>query len=144
MEYTEKSDRLDTIIMDGVELTCGKTLKVIACEYIYSELKMYVRPGELRYISKYGSLDPNTGLASLKIRFFDIDVKCDILAKRARLKTSHVTTQEHLTLKQSDLYNQVKLARKNGLIASTWTTNGTVWAVNSQEEPPTIRLFIPK
>ena len=97
---------------------------------------MFVRLTELKYVSKYGTTDPNTGLVSLKVQFFDIDVKLDILSKRARLRTSNITIQEHLTLKQSD--NQVKLAKHNGLVGSMWTTNGTVWAVNSSEETPTI------
>ncbi len=99
MEYTEKSDRMDTIIMEGLELTHGKSLKTIACEYLFSELKMYVRPGELRYVSKYGATDPNTGLSSLKVRFFDIDVKLDILSKRARLHESNIIIRGHLTHK---------------------------------------------
>ena len=135
MEYTEKSDRS---IMEDVELTRGKSLKVYACENLFSELQMFVKPSELRYVSRYGMADPQTGLVSLNVRFFDIDVKLDIPSKRARLKNSNIIVREHLTLKQSDLYNQVKLARKNGLIGSTWTTNGTVWAANSSEETPTV------
>ena len=32
----------------------------------------------------------------------------------------------------------MKLARRNGLRGSTWTTNGTVWAVNRPEEALTV------
>ncbi len=112
--------------------------KVIVSENISHYLKFNVSPDEMRHMCRYGNSPGDPRLTTVKVRFKDIDLKNEILRLRSRLSGTRIKMREHLTLCQSDIYNQAKLARKNDLMSSTWTTNGFTFALGEMDSAPTL------
>ena len=71
IEYNAKSDRLDTLIIEGIHHAHGKTLKENVSDMFLEEMNLDIQPRDLRYGGRYSG-------PSLKVHFFDINVEIEV------------------------------------------------------------------
>ena len=55
LEFTEKNQRIDTLIIEGVILERGLTLKECVSKFFACTMNMDVQPRDMKYVTRYGS-----------------------------------------------------------------------------------------
>ena len=79
--------------------------------------------------------DVNGDTPTLQIMLFNIKTKKEILRNKGALKPTKIFVKEHLTPRQSAIFYQARIAKRNGLIHNCWTGDGLVYGCHTAKSP---------
>ena len=74
IENNEKSDRLDTVIIEGLIFDINKSLKANVCDEIAGACGFTIKIGDLKHVSRFRN-DIDGNITAVKVKFHDPDKK---------------------------------------------------------------------
>ena len=89
IENAEKSDRLDTVIIEGLILDKEKSLKQNVCDELMECVGFRLAPLDLKHVSRFRT-DEQGNIVALKVKFHDPDQKNDLVRQKGRLRGTNV------------------------------------------------------
>ena len=114
IENSEKSDRLDTVIIEGLIMDKEKSLKNNVCDEILECINFTIKPTELKHVSRFCT-DEYGNIVAVKVKFHDPDLKNDLVRQRGKLRGTQVYIDEFLSLGQKTIYDEARLLVQQNL-----------------------------
>ena len=105
IEFLERSERYNTLIIEGIKLNPDKSLKENVIEEVYKLTGYMLYISDFRSISRFVTEDDGT-VKSVKCKFFNPELKVKLMRRKGRLRGSEVYFNELLTDSQKEIYDE--------------------------------------
>ena len=123
------------MIVDGIKLNDKDSLKYQVVANLNKATGLHLHVGEVEEVFVHEVNESDEETPTLQAIFKELNTKKNILRKKASLKPTKIFVKENLTPRQSAIFFQARLAKKNKLIANTWTGDGLVYGCHKDDSP---------